>query len=261
MKVKALFLCIMMSGILAGCKVSQNDKETIVKVNPEFTIDLFEQLGQPRAFQFKIATIEKQVCTNYSISTYSTLSFNRVTLSVDDLLPPVDCIEGEGPARAVANVGTLPNGYFNLSINLKDAIRNDGLLKVYQDSIVVDLDSKDGLELVHEVLLRIPETALWGYAAYNDKAAGEEPAKAFLADLADKATATQSPQGYYGYFKVDGSGDVILLPPPSHTYFQTFFYNYEGDIADIKVLLQNYRTANSSDQVEFVVFTGRGESL
>lgn len=253
--------CVLAASVLAGCKVSKDEKGTIVKVNPEFTIDLFEQLGEPRIFQFKVATIEKQECTNYSISTYSTLTFNQVALNVNDLVPPIDCIEGEAPATTISDVGLLPLGYFYLFINLKNTIKNDGLLKVYQDSIAVDLNSRDGLEMVHEVLYRIPETVIWGYTAYNNKEAGAGYANSFLTELTGMTEPAEFQQGYYGYFKLDEAGDLILSPAPNHTYFKTFLFSYHGDVKGLEDLLYSYRSDSIGTGVEFAIFTGSGKTL
>jgi len=249
------------ASVLAGCKVSTDEKGTIVKVKPEFTIDLFEQLGESRIFQFKVATIEKQDCTNFSISTSSTLSFNRVTLNVNDLVPPIDCIEGEAPATTISGVGLIPTGYFTLNINLKNTIKNEGLLRVYQDSIAVDLDSRDGLEMVHEVLYRIPETVIWGYAAYNNKEAGAGYADSFLSELTGMTEPAEFQQGYYGYFKLDETGNLILSPAPGHTYFKTFLFTYHGDVKALEDLLYSYRSDSAGTGVEFAIFTGSGKTL
>jgi hypothetical protein len=261
MKVKFLLHYVLAIGVLAGCKVPHDDKETIVKVTPEFAIDLFEKLGEPREFQFKVATLEQLECTNYFISTNAALSFNRVTLNVIDLLAPNDCIAGLAPATGMAEVGALPLGYFNLDIHLKNAIENDGTLKVFQDSIVVDLDSQDGLEMAHEVLLRIPEHAIWGYTAYNNKDAGAGVANSFLSDLANMAETGEWAKGYYGYFRLDENNDLILSPPPNHTYFQTFLFTYHDDISGLEDMLRYYRTGPGGAAVEFAVFTGTGKTL
>jgi hypothetical protein len=261
MKVKLLLLCLMAISFLAGCKLSKDDKETIVKVTPEFTIDLFEQLGDQRVFQFKVATIEKQECTNYTISTYSALTFKKVSLNVNDLVPPVDCISGEAPATTISSVGTLPLGFFNLNINLKNTVKNDGLLKVYQDSIVVDLNSSDGLEMRHKVLCRIPETAIWGYTGFSNKDTGAGVAASFLSDLTEMTERVDFPQGYYGYYKLDENGNLILSPSPDFTYFHTFLFDYQGDISALEDLLDSYRTGSGGADVEFVLFTGTGKSL
>ncbi len=261
MKVKLLLHCFLAVSVIAGCKLSKHDKETIVKVTPEFAIDIFEKLGDTREFQFKVSTLEKQECTNFTISTNAALSFNRVTLNVIDLLPPTDCVQGYAPAYGVAEVGILPSGYFNLDIHLKNAINNDGMLSVYTDSIVVDLDSEDGLDLIHKVLCRIPETAIWGYTAFDDNDSGADIAAAFKADLTGITQPAKFPQGYYGYFDLDENDNLILSPAPAHIYFQTFLMTYNGDIKNVEDLVQSYRAAAAGADVEFAVFTGTGKTL
>ncbi len=235
MTFRSLLACCLII-LISACK-DKNDPDIIVNIEDDFYVNMFEDISNgERRLEFRLTSIKEQDCLNYSID-YN-LSFNEgsgmLELSINDLVQPEICIEGNATASVTVPFGAMSNGTYTLFINLKDAITNHGRLSVDDLHYQLDLDSDDGIEITNETLYRVPQQTIWGAVAYNSNNQ-EDNADAVLNDLKD-ITIVRSiqsdnayPSGYYGYFDLDESKSISLQVKPEAEYHKPFIFTVDGD--------------------------------
>ena len=229
-----------------SCKVDGKGKDQIVKVEPEFTIDLFEKLAGGKTLTFTIKSIDLQDCLNYGIDASSGHSTSFIRLVINDIVEPENCDPGPAFASTEVDVTPLPNGNYDFQVVLKDAIFSEGKLDVSPEKYQVDMSTTNGFYYVHKELMRIQDQQIWGYVGYEDKDQGKPYADQFLADLASICSDAELQNGYYGYFNVDGH-ELGLIPAPAFTNFQEFAFQLDVDTETLKDLLNQYRNSAAGD--------------
>ena len=265
MYLKILVGCLFLLGLF-GCK-KDNQTNVIVNIEDDFYIDLFEDIGDgEQIFQLDISTISEQSCLNYQIDhdlSVDTQTY-KIELVINDLLEPNDCIEGMSPTNLALPFGQLPMGSYSFSINLKDAVFNKGRLSVLEDQYLLQLNSDYGIEMLHNLLYRIPQNTLWGYVAYDSSTSNAE-ADGFVADLealsvienVESNTLYQS--GYYGYFNVDEDKKVALTKEISSSYHKPFlFHNVSDDLTEVEGLIIS---ACGNGNLDIHLFTEKGQEI
>jgi hypothetical protein len=247
--------------LFANCNLTDDGKDTVVKVTPEFKVDLFEELKDIRNFQFKIKTIEPQTCINNSIDFSSSRTLSHLSVSLNEVVQALDCIEGLEPVSAEAQIGYLANGRYEVTIGLKNTIINEGVLDVTPEAFKLSMSTINGFELVRTELKRIPNRFVWGYVGFNDKdQAGQLPDN-FLEELNNMTGASGLEKGFYGYFTINNDKVAVLNTPPPYSYFKTFYRQTDGNIDAIKSMLESYRTGNNASLMEIKLFTWDGKTL
>jgi hypothetical protein len=257
---KRQFLILAIILGMVGCRLSEDDKGTFVRVTPDFSVKLFEELGDTRQFQFLVSTIENQPCENATIN-YSTQNYTgNVSLWLYGISEPENCIATPAQAKITANVGFLNNGDYAVRLNLKNAIENNGKLKVRDEAYTLMMESHDGLELPYLELRRIPAKIIWGYIAYNDKnAVGDSPDN-FIKDLVNLSQNASLTTGYYGYFSIEsGIQGPVFDPKPGFNYFKTFVHKYNGEKQNLESLLEFYRSSAAGNHMTIKLYTWEGE--
>jgi hypothetical protein len=222
---------------------------------------MFETLGENREFLFNITSIANQPCLNYGIDATALLNSNNVTLIIKEIIQPSHCMEGLGPAFTENNVGILKNGTYKLSVKLKDVFENKGELFVRDDEYQMKMGTKDGLEILFPVLKRIPVKTIWGYLGYDNKLAVGNLPNNFLSDLSKISQDSGLKSGNYGHFTVDKSLNLVFDTPPVNQNVQTFKFYYEGAVASLQNLLDNYSKASGGENLKIKIFTWDGHVL
>ncbi len=262
---KILVACLLLL-FISAC--NKGDQTVIVNIEDDFYIDMFENIsnGEQR-FQIDISTILDQSCTNYQIDFDISIDkqSNKIELIINDLVEPDDCLEGTAPARRTVPFGYLLTGAYAFSINLKDAIINTGRLTVFGDHYLLDMDSDDGIEMIHTRLNRIPQNTLWGYIAYNNGSSSTD-AERFISDLEAISTFedindnSSYPSGYYGYFELDDTKTLsIETEIVSNHHIPFLLHGETNDLSELMALKEN-ACQNNSD-LDIHIFTEYGLEL
>lgn len=258
---KYLVFIALVHCISQSCKVDDNGKGQVVKVDPEFTIDLFEKLsGVNKTLTFRIKSIDIQDCKNYSIDASSGHSSSILRLVINDIVEPENCDPGNDYASSEVDVAPLPNGTYDFEVVLKDAIFSQGKLVVTPESYSVDMNTTNGFNFQHKNLMRVQNQMIWGFVGYDDKATGKPYADQFLNDLKAITTTVSLQNGYYGYFSSDGTA-LSLIPSPGFINFQEFAYQLNVDIDTLKDLINQYRNSSAGDHITISITSWQGESL
>lgn len=235
MRINFLVSCLCLILVL-GCKKNK-DNNIIVNIEDDFYVDMFEDISNgERRFELRITTIKDQPCLNASID-YD-LDFeeqsNTIDLSINDLVDPEQCIEGSEPVFVIVPFGSLNSGTYTFNINLKDAVVNKGRLVVYNDRYEMSMESDDGIEIVHEELMRIPNNTIWGYVGYDVNNASAD-ATDFISELKnlpnvfDVQNNNLYKPGYYGYFNLEDNKDILLSGEINANNFRSFIFQQEDE--------------------------------
>lgn len=253
----AACLCCLL--FTSSCNLSNRDKDTVVKVNDEFSIDLFEVLKDSRDLQFVVTTAEEQPCINNKIDFALHRKSGKILLDLIEILPASDCEHGPARISTAASIGHLIPGTYATQINLKNTIFNEGILQVTPDAIKLSMSTHNGFELVRRELRRIPDRLVWGYVAHNNQQLAPT-ADAFLAELNTLTEPQTLPKGYYSYFTINNDKVAVMSQTPPFPFFKTFYRLSNWNINELKDLLQNYRT-EYGEQLEIKLYTWNGQVL
>lgn len=243
---------------LGSCELANIGDPIIVSdVEEEFHIAALEKLSPgERSLQFEIETIQDEPCANAVIEARLTKVSYQVRISLQDILAPTDCIPGTAPAFTNLDAGRLPAGYYQLTIDLKSEVVNEGQIVVRGDRYLIDMETTNGFTLPEKELLRIPENTIWGYVTYeamNDEALAAEFQKA-IAALSDNAAFSR---GYYGHFRVAGA-NVVVRNAPQEEQIKQFAYGYSGETETLQQLIDQYRAAYG-ERLQIRLFNDDGE--
>ncbi|MFT4761197.1 MAG: hypothetical protein ACI9XO_003249 [Paraglaciecola sp.] len=257
-----LLLIFVFVGLLStsfSCKVT-NDEDTSINVDPIFNLEMVEDLQNNRELSFWVRSIELQECVNFTISYNLEKTTSEINIGLNDIIPPSDCIIGNEPAEAELKLGFLPLGrFFSTEFNLKNTVQNKGKLTINTDAYLLELESMDGLGSVTEKLYKVPNNLIWGYTAYHNDAIAENVATNFQANLSELTSEKTLSTGYYGHFSIAEDAALSFVQNPDFQKVTTFYYNYFGESQELIDLMEDYRSNNNANDIQFKIFTAKGE--
>lgn len=207
----------------------------------EFYISLSETLSPDQRFTyFNIQTIEDGECLNGTIDVWFQQLGNGLKLSINDVVIPEDCIPGSAPSIANVGVGILEPGFYPVDLSLGNTIKNEGSLLVQDNRYELNLETEDGVILLHKELFRVPENTIWGYVSFDEETDADF-AYDLLALLSDGRQVPEMEKGYYGYFTINNSPEFIeVTGAPDSGYLFPFILTKESDWNQVKSLAQNF---------------------
>ena len=251
--------------LISNCNPEELDPSLIINVEDDFYIDMFEDIsGGENVFQINIQSIQEQTCLN-SIIDYD-LQFdvagNSIILSINDILSPETCIEGNAPAFVSIPIENIEKRNYTIEINLKDVIINKGNFFVSDTEYFLGMGTENGFELVHTRLIKIPKNTIWGYVGYEEEVDKME-AENFVKDLDDLSMNISEVEGYndgyFGYFSILEDRSILLNGEIEEKFYESFIFNYDADYQDINDLIDNY--CNQHPELNIYLFNGEGEKL
>jgi hypothetical protein len=237
------FLSMVMLWMGSACQLeSLNDPIVVADIDDEFYIDLWETLGTSPRFEIHIETIKDEECLNVVIDASPLKRPQTVNIRIDNIIQPADCIEGLAPAMAQLDLGSMPIGFYNFSIDLKNTIFNNGQLTITDERYSLEMETEDGIILVRSDLYRIPDQTLWGYVNFD--LGQNDLAEAFTQELAAFADPFNFKRGYYGHFTINNdANDVTVTSQPIDFTLLPFAQRYDrADEVAITQLVESYRS-------------------
>jgi hypothetical protein len=257
-------LILLLAGVLAiglsGCDLRQRDKDTVIKVSPEFTVEMYEQASNPDSLRVVVKTIDEQSCLNNTIRFDASRFGSKLFLSILEIAQAIDCVPGDERIHANAEFGNLANGHYNFQIDLKNTIKNAGYLEVTDDVYRLDFEDPNGFEIVEMELRRVPNNHVWGYVAYEDEAVSGQSAQDFLAELATATTQRALVTGDYSEFIVDVDQKLILKSTPDQPFFKTF-YAQANNLTLLAEIANFYRNPPLGTGLTIKLVTWDGKNL
>lgn len=249
--------------IIAGCELAApKDPIIVAKVEDEFYIDMWEKLDGPsgRNLIVKIESIKNEDCLNYRMDYFFSRVGNRLKISLNNIIKPADCIPGEAPVKAGVDAGSLPSGTYEFDIDFKSLVENKGRLSVNAESYLLDMKSEDGIVLLRNELLRVPNNTIWGYVTFQ-QGQDEAIANEFLTDLEALSKTVTYPAGYYGHFTISPlDGKVFIHQQPITPNIKTFLLDYSDSETSLKNLLAEYRQ-NHGSQLTIKLINAKGKEF
>lgn len=256
-----LFVAILIS----NCKPNELDPSVIINVEDDFYINMFEDISNgENKFHITIQSIQEQNCLNSNID-YD-LEFdgvrNLIIISINDIIPPETCIEGNAPAFVSIPIEDVEKRDYTVEINLKDVIINHGDLIVSDMDYYLGMSTENGFEVVHKRLIKIPKKTIWGYVGYEEEAEKIE-AENFIKDLDDLSTDISEVEGYdigyFGYFTMLEDRSIEIEDEVDEKFHESFIFSYDADYQDIINLIANY--CNQPSELKIYLFNGEGEQI
>lgn len=258
---KLLCLLLLACGI-ASCDISDlKDAIIVPEVENEFYVDLWEDLSAPggKVLLVKVESIKTEKCLNYRIDQQFTKTNNQLKIVLNNIIKPLDCVVGEATVKADVNIGDLPSGFYQLNMDLKNTITNEGYLAVENDRYEWDLNTKNGIKPRRKELLRVPENAIWGYVTYT-QATDEATANQFVQDLKNiSEVPIHYLTGYYGHFVINAADSKVTIHEQP-AIAKPFLYNYKSEEEKLKNILSNYRR-NYANRLTIKLYNGKGQEL
>ncbi|TNE54284.1 MAG: hypothetical protein EP344_14380 [Bacteroidetes bacterium] len=232
--------------ILGGCYTTQEeDPEIIVTLDPEFTVDLYEERapadGSP-TFGLWMESKAEYACSNVQIEAITQVTGKTIEVQMLEIRQPDSCQSGPGPARGFLPIGALANGTYTFRLSLNPVIINTGTLYVQDGRYELSLSRQQGVDFQNRVLETLQEGYLWGYALTPDEQ--QQPtADLLVQQLKGVSQDANLPAGFYGYFTVSGTGQYFfhrsIAPAGTHKPFLRRLGNTHPDV--VKAILQSYR--------------------
>ncbi len=243
-----------------SCDFSSLDDAIIVsEVEDEFFVDLWENLDglYGRELVVKIESIKSEKCLNYRIDYQFSKDGNRLKIGLNSIIIPLDCLPGEAAAKADVNTGSLPNGLYSFNIDLKNTVSNTGQIIVNDDNYTVDIENK-GIVMRRKELVRVPDGAIWGYAAYQ-QAADQTIATQFVNDLKNISKAPDTYRsGYYGHFIITSDRQITVNGQTALS--KPFLFSFQEEEIKLKNLIASYRQMYGN-RLTIQFYNSKGEEL
>lgn len=259
-RVKLFTLTFFLLLFAVSCKEDKlGDPIIVSNIKKEFYLDIAEILGPAqRSTQFKVQTIEDGECLNGSIDFDFTRQGNRLTVLLNEVVIPEDCIPGIAPSTADITAGALSTGFYLFNFNLRSAIKNKGTLVVEDGRYVLELESEEGVILLHKEVYRVPKNFIWGYIAYEDPELSEE-AQNIYDQLLFHGVDPDLEKGFYGFFTInDTEPGMEISEAPEVPFLRPFGMIYDGDWNYMKSLANNL--VSTYPEVTVKMFDDKGRT-
>jgi hypothetical protein len=256
-----LLPALLLLALLPGCNLSKEDKDTVVSIEPEFTLDFNEKLGTSPSLLVEVKSIEQESCLNFGIISGIHRASKVMELWIQGIAAPSTCEPGLSAAFAEVEIGALQAGEYDFAVSLKNAISNKGKLRVNDNLYQLDMETEDGILLNHKELRRIPEYTIWGYVSFNDEEeVGSSPTE-FLLNLDSLTTYQPLGKGYYGHFDILENSELRPSTLPTKPHWKTFVRRFDRHLEELQALLETYRNSAVGDKMEIKLFTWQGDVL
>ena len=250
--------------ILAACNPSRvEDPIVIADVEEEFIIYPREVLNTttPKELEWVIVSKNTEPCQNYEIKARLEKNSTNLSLYIDEITNPDDCVVGEIIPSLILNSGKINQTTYNFNITLKKTIENSGHLKKTDNRYTIQIGSENGIDLQHKELISIPNDALWGYIGWHEGLEADQITSA-LDKIKSLWPSENLPSGFYGHFVImPGDHDKpALLEHPDYELFQTVLLSKaDKDVEAIQKELDILKAQISNTGINIVLFDNSGQ--
>lgn len=240
--------CLLLTLSLAqwGCRdQSSLNEPDLVRLDPEFTLDLYEQRdpadGHP-SFGLWVETLADCACSGCTVVAESRIQGTDIAVELMGVQTPQPCAGSAAPAHSFIPIGNLADGEYRLSISLRSVATTAGTLRVQAGQYSLSMDDPQGFMVRNYQLHSMPPDLVWGYALTPDEPSALL-AQQWLNDLKKISSEAALPPGFYSYFTVSGNGAMFLHPgiEPSGSA-QVFVRRLDATLPVLRQTVEAYRT-------------------
>jgi hypothetical protein len=185
-----------------GCSKS-NTQDKIIEIEKEFSFQPWQTLNESGGnFSLIAQTLKKQDCGGAKVDITTQIDALNISVNVKGLTYPAICGSQPELATDTIQLSGLTNRTYNFKIILKDAVVNQGSLKVDDSRYVLNMTRLDGIEVPQTEIMRIQKGLIWGYVNYEQN---QQSNYVKFEDKLKKIATAQSdiPKGDYGYFVIN----------------------------------------------------------
>lgn len=242
---------------MCSCNLSSIDTPVVIaEVDEEFNLEIREELSSgENSFVLEIESIKQKGCLNYSIDKFYVQQGNKLNVFINDIIQPLDCVAGEAPAKTFIDLGQVGSGIFNLRIDLKKTLFNEGQIIINDDDFSVLMRSENGIKFRHSKVLRVPKNYVWGYIQFKQE--NQELSRDFFTELETEARKINPEQGYYHYFEIDKNNLVSVKGQPDEGVIQSFIYSGPDNHLAFQAILEKYRAFEMVEKIFVQNGTGK----
>jgi uncharacterized lipoprotein NlpE involved in copper resistance len=244
-----LFLALM------GCnKINNQDK--IIEIEKEFSFQPWQTLNEfGGGFSLITQTLKKQTCGGTKVDITALVDAQNISIKVKGLTYPAVCGNQPQFAMDTTQLSSLIKGTYNFKIILKDAVINEGSLRVDDNKYVLKMAKLDGIELPQTEIMRVPKGLIWGYLNY-DMTQDSKSIK-FTERIKKFATIQNDiPKGDYGYFVIgDQSSFNVKATINSKGSTKHLLYYLNTSNTELKNLVDEFR--DPAFEIKFFTADGK----
>lgn len=242
--------------ILIIITISSCNKDEIETV-PLETVngDVLEYIDYgKKVFVFNFNTDLKTYPITYLIRNELHVDGNQIKIKLTDIQKDGhdDLNVSKGAATCSINLGELANGTYNIQVDVVETV-NNGTLTIGDDLVTIDFAATQKLTINHDSLNRIPFGTVWGYVGYNSSS-NQGLANNFISGLdALGAEPSELQPGYYGYFSISDSNEIVQPIDENYSFFKEYLRDYKGEAAALNEHI-NYYNTEYYNKVDVIVY-------
>lgn len=210
---------------------SNDDLDLKSAIDSNIKIELRELLSPNKRELHLYAVTEKiYPCMNYPLTFDQHFEKNSVSITFTEVIEVGICLTALGPARAFIDLSHLRNGVYDFELN-NGALKNIGKLTITDAEATLEFFTQNGIEVIREATMRVPEATYWGTIGYHSEESVEK-VNEFLAQLKNIAgvgSVKQEPGDYF-FYQIDQNGEIITRTENSGYHFvKAFIFQIEGE--------------------------------
>lgn len=237
-----------------GCS-KPNNQDKIIEIEKEFSFQPWQTLNESGGgFSLIAQTLKKQDCGGAKVDITSLIDAQNISIKVKGLTLPSVCGVAQIASDTIQLNG-LTKGTYAFKIVLKDAVINEGTLKVEDNKYALSMNRFDGIEVPQSEIMRIQKGLIWGYVNYEQNQ--QSNYTKFEERLKKIATVqTDLPKGDYGYFVIGEQSNFnvkAIINPKGTTKHLLYYLNSNSN--ELKNLVDEYR--NPAFEIKFFTSDGK----
>lgn len=251
-----LILTLISFYVISSCKkteVNSTFNENI-KIKMTETVDSVK-----RVLNMNCSTEKVFECSNYRMETNYTLSDNKITINFIKIIAPNICLTSIGPASAIISLSGLSNKIYELELNF-GSYKVSGQLNVTANSFVATLPTQTKVQFVNPDLKRIPYNTIYGTVHYHSSSTSSLVQKFIDTLQLYGATPTLYPQGDYGQFQIEASGQIKQIQDIGYYFTRYYIFNYSGNSGQLQDLVKRFGI-NYGNLLLVTLNTTKGETF
>jgi len=225
-----------------------------VNITDQYEVRLHQHLSlQGGLPSLQISSIELQDCINSYIAHQTIVSADKLQLFLNDILTEGECISGSEIVSEEVMIN-IANPELSIEINLKDVIKNSGILYTNNHEFDLELSKFDGLKITKTRLNRILPGMIWGSYSLPDEDIVQN-LDAFINDSNDNLSKVK---GDYGHFYVAQDYSTVIYKN-ENTENTTFLISYADDFENFEAKILEFK--DLADGLVFQATNYDGKSL
>ncbi len=244
------------------------EKDNTLSINynieEEFNIGIIEKLeSNSKSIQLSVETIKSTYCPHSHIG-YGYNFFeasNRIEVDLLNVEEDQNCNDKDYNANAIIDLGDLPNGEYDLVINLANTVPNVGALNITDYNYTLTVDPDLGLLVPHKVINKIPEKTIWGFVGFSDVEQAVSGAASIMGEIKNNFdNGFQLPVGNYGHFEFkDGEMNFDYQSNFSNSF--TFIMSTNEELEKVENFVNDLKSSNTlvvDGKIELIFYDSEG---